>query len=551
MGKKQKYKLPEHEQQHNRVDIFRNIQSPLDQPSDFVEPGLIFTNFNNRNSYIVNKSNMSDNNSNEISRNFMNIKRNSTNYLNSYTNETFISSSNDLNKSNITNKSNSNHSDIINTAIASENNNNNNKKNAPKRANKNKKEYNIWATTSSFAPNFSYFSDDVASSAKDRNVPEVGQTKKSNKKKIIIVTVCMVSFLCLVAAGVVLAIYLSQDKEFKNCNPTCTGNRYCLIDSYKNASCECKPGFIEDALNKNCKQFLCYNNYSPYTYLNNNDMSQIGTSTSTESLKAYCCPNSNFLTPSCCGIAAINKNLNVSKRIIGGDKISLGVFPWIVYIVQMYRSNPNQPLTMIKNCTGALISDRFVLTASHCIDLEPNINLNNEFNSIESIVRVYFGFVDKAQIFEPKINISYERRSYKITKHPNYNIATLENDLAVIQLDRPIQRSETVDYLCLFNYGLDDEIVKNSKLYVAGWGSTNANINDLLYPNSLNYVDAVINPMTNCRYIIPDPAYNYLFNPKTLICAGYNSAIGKDTCYADSGAPLMVQLNDQWFAYGG
>ncbi len=83
-------------------------------------------------------------------------------------------------------------------------------------------------------------------------------------------------------------------------------------------------------------------------------------------------------------------------------------------------------------------------------------------------------------------------------------------------------------------------------MYTAGWGSTNPNHLSLVYPNQINYVDALIFPMSFCKYIYPDAAYDFLFNSTTHVCAGYQASAGKDTCYADSGSPLMIQLRNQW-----
>ena len=174
--------------------------------------------------------------------------------------------------------------------------------------------------------------------------------------------------------------------------------------------------------------------------------------------------------------------------------------------------------------------------------------MNGEFRTVESMVRIYYGFTDKSQL-----GSNNECRTLKIIRHPGYKKQTLENDIALILLDRSIERDINVDYICLFNYARDDSLLSSngvSKLYSAGWGSVVPLINSVVYPNVLNYVDLAVQPMNSCKYIALDPDYQYLFNPNTHVCAGYAASVGKDTCYGDSGAPLMVSLRNQWFIYG-
>jgi secreted trypsin-like serine protease len=93
-------------------------------------------------------------------------------------------------------------------------------------------------------------------------------------------------------------------------------------------------------------------------------------------------------------------------------------------------------------------------------------------------------------------------------------------------------------------------IKRKAPMFTAGWGSTNPSWQQLTFSNRLRYVDAYVYPMINCTYIFPGDQYSYLFDSVTHVCAGYHANIAKDTCYGDSGAPLMVQLNGQWFIYG-
>jgi len=51
----------------------------------------------------------------------------------------------------------------------------------------------------------------------------------------------------------------------------------------------------------------------------------------------------------------------IKGRIIGGQKVDVeGKFPWMAAILTKGDSDPY--------CGGALISNRHILTASHCVD---------------------------------------------------------------------------------------------------------------------------------------------------------------------------------------
>jgi hypothetical protein len=391
-----------------------------------------------------------------------------------YTNESFVGSNNNL-----------------------ENNNTNTNIQFSRPTNQNRN-INVWSTSNPSVSNLNKINN---------NKSIFINKKKSNRKIILTISITCVIFLFIVTT-IGLAVYYSIFHKDLKCAHECISNQYCLTNQNKtSSSCQCKQGYTNKS--NTCEQTTCFMNYYPFTYLNTQDKNAPAPFES-KFLKPLCCPNSNYLSASCCGVSLANTSLlQVSKRIIGGNTLAPGVFPWIVYVTQVYRvTGSNQQIQMIKNCSGTLLNEWHVLTAGHCVEVDRDIvNFNSEFNNVESIMRVYFGFTDKSIAFESNVIANYERRVKNIIVHPKYDPMYLLNDLAILKLDKPIYRSVNTDYLCLFDYDKQDALVSSLKMYTAGWGSISPNHLNLNYPNRINYVDAIVFPMSFCKYIYPGLKY--------------------------------------------
>ncbi|XP_017058134.2 uncharacterized protein LOC108099270 [Drosophila ficusphila] len=233
----------------------------------------------------------------------------------------------------------------------------------------------------------------------------------------------------------------------------------------------------------------------------------------------------------------------VTNRIYGGEIAELDEFPWLALLV--YNSNDY-------GCSGALVDDRHILTAAHCVQGEGvrdrrglkhvrlgEFNVKTEPDCIEE--PNYLSCADAA------LNIGYER----IHVHPEYKEVSnyKHNDIAIIRLKHPVSFTHFVMPICLPNKSEPLTLREGQMFSVSGWGRTdlfNKYFINIHSPIKLKLrIPFVSNE--NCTKILE--GFGVRLGPKQ-ICAGGEFA--KDTCAGDSGGPLMYfdRQHSRWVAYG-
>ena len=171
---------------------------------------------------------------------------------------------------------------------------------------------------------------------------------------------------------------------------------------------------------------------------------------------------------------------------------------------------------MRQGCGGALVGSKYVITASHCTDgLSPG----------DLMIRV--GDTTFDEEFEAE---SYTYSVASITNHPNYNGATLKNDIAVVELASsvPLDKYPHIKPVCLPDAGatfVGDAVV-------SGWGSVNVDINSITMNSWLHEVDVNVFADGDCG------SWNGQMTAD-MICAGVKEG-GKNSCRGDSGGPLIA-----------
>ncbi|XP_026316063.1 phenoloxidase-activating enzyme-like [Hyposmocoma kahamanoa] len=231
----------------------------------------------------------------------------------------------------------------------------------------------------------------------------------------------------------------------------------------------------------------------------------------------------------CCG-----KQGKWGDRIIGGNVTNIDEYPWLALIE--YSKNNKVKLL----CGGVLISNRYALTAGHCVVGDvlkvgtPRSVRLGEYDTTNDInqkdcVTVSGGGIDCT---DGAISIPIE----KITAHPNYNpydTKTRRHDIALLRLTKPAPYSDFIHPICLPTSDLTLSPPSGWQLIAAGWGAINSTHSQ---SNVKLDVDLPFVSHSVCQ-----PAYSISRRKVSLwqgqMCAGGQE--GKDSCRGDSGGPLM------------
>ncbi|XP_075983215.1 phenoloxidase-activating factor 1-like isoform X2 [Anticarsia gemmatalis] len=208
------------------------------------------------------------------------------------------------------------------------------------------------------------------------------------------------------------------------------------------------------------------------------------------------------------------------ERIIGGYNAALGQFPWIVRLGYIDEDDIDWM------CGGALVTDRHVVTAAHCVQ-------KSDYGPVLSKIRIG----EHNSKTNPDCELSVcappvqDRGIKKILSHPDFNKPAFHNDLAIIELDAPVILNNFVAPICLPRTKEQLQTVRiGEKLIVAGWGKMNMTTEERA--SILQVVAIPVVSSAKCD------SFGHGFRVgESEICAGAEN--NKDACGGDSGGPLM------------
>ncbi|XP_034070853.1 coagulation factor VII [Gymnodraco acuticeps] len=206
-----------------------------------------------------------------------------------------------------------------------------------------------------------------------------------------------------------------------------------------------------------------------------------------------------------------------SPRVINGKNCPKGQCPWQALLTERN----------IFTCGAIVLSNRWVLTAAHCVWRKP-------------------AHVFNVTVGEHDLNVEerteQRRRVVKVVIHRAYNKSSSDSDMALLKLQRPVKLGPYVVPVCLpaRNSSFSRTLASVRESTVSGWGRVAQRgpaagvLQRLVLPRV---------PLQECRL------HSNLTITKNMLCAGLKAG-GSDACEGDSGGPLVTRYKKTWFLTG-
>ncbi|KAK7865611.1 hypothetical protein R5R35_012685 [Gryllus longicercus] len=211
-------------------------------------------------------------------------------------------------------------------------------------------------------------------------------------------------------------------------------------------------------------------------------------------------------------------------NVVGGERARNREFTYMVAIGYVRGNNSANTSEIQWGCGGSLVSERYVLTAAHCITDALRQRMRPE------VLRMGVNHLSAGARRPGDFSVE------SISLHPRHAPPLSYFDLALLRTDRPVLFSERVLPVCLA--APTTRVDANTTLLVAGWGAVDPGGFELsadLKKALLRFVD-----LDECKKFFTTSTSLPRGLDADMICAAEPNRQA-DTCQGDSGGPLAVR----------
>ena len=194
--------------------------------------------------------------------------------------------------------------------------------------------------------------------------------------------------------------------------------------------------------------------------------------------------------------------------VIGGQPAPAGAWPFAAALIDASTSDTLAGQT----CGAVVVSPREVMTAAHCVTADGSVRPRRRpLDVVAGKLRLRGAASARVHVVSVRI-------------HPGFDAGTLVNDLALLELSRPVAGVAQLDD------GAAE--IAGGTATALGWGSTTA-APESDFPDALRQTVIDIEPDSACSEVYGDG-----YDAASMLCAGMPQG-GRDTCQGDSGGPLV------------
>lgn len=201
---------------------------------------------------------------------------------------------------------------------------------------------------------------------------------------------------------------------------------------------------------------------------------------------------------------------STERSIVGGTNASISTHPWQVSLQGRSSSR--------SFCGGSILHPSWILTAAHCVD-----------GASASSLEVLAGVSRLSQA-----SVGQTRRVRRVITYPGYIDPTRGKDIALLELEAPLQLSNTVASIDIVRPADVDQGLTRAGVpaIITGWGTIRSGGRS---PDTLQAATVPLVSTTDANR-----AYFNVSITSDQLAAGRLGQGGVDSCQGDSGGPLTV-----------